>query len=377
VDLVRLQGSDVEPWLPPLALSLLVMVVVVWAAVSARVAAVRAADRVAEAQAEAMRWVSARLGELDRGLVEAQGSAGEAVRRTLTEQLQTMSSGLNSQLSSSQQSLGDGLARATEVFGQLQGRLGAVAEMAARMERLAAEVDELGKILRVPKLRGLMGEHTLEAMLHQVLPDRFWTAQYRFPDGRVVDAVIRLGERLLPVDAKFPLEAYRRLAEADDEARPGARRELVRAVKARVDEIAQRYVRPGEGTVSFALMFIPAEGVYWEVVAASGEGAQGLLEYAVQHRVLPVSPATLYAYVSVVAAGLRGLEVEERAQEIVSGMTAAEHELARFREEFAVVGRHLHNASQRFGEAEGRLDRLERRLEGVTRMGEVGQDSEG
>lgn len=359
---------DVDPLLvvgiPALLLgSVLVAALVV--ARSVRVASERSAARVAESQAEALRWVTSRLTELDRQLVEAQSRAAETTQRTMSEQLQTMATTINAQLASSQQTLGEGLAGATDVFGRLQGRLGRVAEMATRMEQLAGDVKELGDILRVPKLRGLMGEQTLEAMLRQVLPDRFWTPQHRFSDGRTVDAVVHLGERLLPVDAKFPLESFRRMSEDGEEARRGARRDFVRAVKLRVDEIADRYIRPGEGTVDFALMFVPAEGVYSEVVSGGGDGVETLLDYALARRVLPVSPTTVFAYVSVVASGLRGFEVEARAQEIVNSLAAVDQELVRFKEEFAVLGKHLHNAAQRFTEAERRLDRLETRLERV------------
>jgi DNA recombination protein RmuC len=262
--------------------------------------------------------------------------------------------------------MGQGLAAATETFGALQGRLGEVSSLATRMARLAASVDELGTILKVPKLRGLMGEQTLELALRQVLPEKLWSTQYRFPDGRVVDAVVRIGERLLPVDAKFPLEAFRRMVEAESEAtRTDGRKELVKAVRGRIQEIAQRYIRPSEGTTDFALMFIPAEGVYGEIVGA-GE-ISGLLDEALGKRVVPVSPASIFAFLSVVAAGMRGLEVEKRSRELVGLIAATEQEIARLREELAVLGRHLHNASQRHQEVENRIAKVAERISQVGR----------
>jgi DNA recombination protein RmuC len=307
-----------------------------------------AADRRAAEQAEALRWVSEQMTDtVDRfhaRLAEFGGS-------------------LDGRLDSSQRALGAGLAEATQVYGELQDRIGRVTEIATRMDKLAAGVEDLGRILTVPKLRGLMGEQTLEAMLRQVLPPHLWSLQHRFTDGRTVDAVVRLGEALLPVDAKFPLESYRRLAEAGETLeRAAAGRDFDRAVKAQVDEIASRYIRPDEGTVDFALMFIPAEGVYAEMLSGTA-GTGQLLDMALSKRVLPVSPATIFAFLSVVASGLRGLDIQENTRELLRELSGAEQELHRAREDAAVLGRHLTNAAQKNGDLQRRLDSLGARLE--------------
>ncbi len=380
--------ATVAPLLAVVAV-LVAVAAVVAALVTARAtrrAAERATAEAARTQAETLRWTSeqltravdrfhSQLGEFGRRLGEGQAETGAAVQRSLAEQVRALSDSVNRQLAASQKTLTDGFTGATETFGRLQSRLGQVSEMASRMEQLAGNVRELGDILRVPKLRGLLGEQALEAMLRQVLPKRFWDVQHRFSDGRIVDAVVRLGEALVPVDAKFPLEAYRRLATAgDDDARRAARRDFTRAVKVRVDEIAERYIRPGEGTVGFALMYVPAEGVYAEIVAATEEPTDELLEYALGRRVLPVSPATLFAYLSVVASGLHGFEVEARAREIIRALAATDHELGRLRDEVEILGKHLHNASIRFGEVEKRLDTVEARLHDASRVSEPPAD---
>jgi len=376
---------DPAAWLPALAVAALLLAVVALVAVvvsgrSTRAAAERSVARMAEDQAETLRWVSGQLTqsldrfhsqmtELGSRVTEAQSSSSEAVQRRVAEQLQALGVTVSSQLEKSQKSLGENLVGATDVFGKLHRRLGEVAEIATRLEQVTGSVDELGKILRVPKLRGLMGEQTLETMLRQVLPNRFWSTQHRFEDGRTVDAVVRVGESLIPIDAKFPLESYSRMAAAeDDETRRAARREFERSVKTRIDEIAGRYIRPGEGTVDFALMFIPAEGVFGEVLGGGDDpAAANLLDYALDHKVLPVSPATIFAYLSVVASGLRGFEVESQAREIVRGLAAAEQELGQLREEFAVLGKHLFNATQKYGEVERRLDKVEDKLDRASR----------
>ena len=379
---------EIAGWLPLLGLAGLLVAVVALVAVvllgrSARAAAERRAAAMTTEQAETLRWVSGQLtqsldrfhtqlGEFGQRLADSQSSSSEAVRRGVAEQLQALGTTVSTQLERSHKTLGENLAGATDVFGKLHQRLGEVAEIAVRVEHMAGSVDELGKILRVPKLRGLMGEQTLETMLRQVLPDRFWTVQHRFGDGRTVDAVVRLGDRLIPIDAKFPLESYQRMAAADgDDARRSARREFERSVKARVDEIASRYIRPGEGTVEFGLMFVPAEGVFGEVVGGGDDpAAENLLGYALERRVMPVSPATIFAYLSVIASGLRGFAVERRAGEIVQGLAAAEQELGRLREELAVLGKHMFNATQRFSEVERTLSRVEEKLQRAAHAGE-------
>ncbi len=335
-------------WLPAVlgfvaALALAAVSVALWQAVALRREMAAAREREDRARQELREVLERRLDEVDRRT----GDSQRAVRESLEG--------------------------ATRVFGEVRGQLGQVSEMAGRVETLGRSIQELEGILKVPKLRGILGERALESLLAQVLPRPAWEVQHRFSDGRAVDAVVRVGDRLVPIDAKFPLEAFRRhLEAADDEARKAAARELQKSLRLRIEEIATRYIRPAEGTLDFALMFIPSEAVYAEMVAGEGPLAD-LLEHALSRRVLPVSPSTLYAYLSTVATGLRGLEVEANARRILDGLGELDRTLARFEEEFAVVGRHLGNASSKYEDAARRLDRVRLALE---RVGS-GQDPEG
>ncbi len=293
----------------------------------------------------------------------------EMVRRTLAVQLEGLVSQVNTQLTTTQQGMGQQFVDATRVFGELRSQLGQVAEMAARMEALGREIDELQGILKAPKLRGQLGEAQLEEFLRQVLPPAFWETQYRFADGQTVDAVIRLRDHLVPVDAKFPLESFQRLLAAEDEtSRKAARREFERSVRGRIDEIAEKYIRPGEGTFEFALMFIPAENVYYEVIVRGQEpgDAASLLGYAASRRVVPVSPNSFYAYLSTIVTGLKGMQVEARAREILDQLGHLQRDFARFAEAFRVVGKHLGSARGKFEEAERLSARFSDRLAGVT-----------
>jgi DNA recombination protein RmuC len=292
----------------------------------------------------------------------------EEARRTMASQLQGLVETVNMQLAQSQRNLGERFEGTTKVFGELKGQLGQVAEMATRMELLGREIQELQGILKAPKLRGNMGEAQLEEFLRQVLPPTFWQTQYSFADGQTVDAVIRLRDHLVPVDAKFPLESFQRWAAADDDSgRKARRREFEKAVKGRIDEIA-KYIRPGEGTFEFALMYVPAEAIYYEMIVREdnlGEGGS-LLAHALGKRVVPVSPNSFFAYLSTIATGLKGMQVESRAREILAELGRLQTEFGRFAEAFRLVGTHIGNAQRKYEEADKLAGRVGDRLEAVT-----------
>ena len=335
-----------------------------------------AAARVAAGLTDVIDRVHAALGDLGQHLRGEQAATGEALqtrleetRQALAQQLQGLLGTVGAQLASSQQTFGQQFEGATKVFGEVRGQLGQVAEMAGRMEALGREINELQGILKAPKLRGNLGEAQLEEFLRQVLPPTFWETQFRFADGQVVDAVIRLRDHLVPVDAKFPLESFQRLLAAEtDDAKKQRRREFERSVKGRIDEIADKYIRPGEGTYEFALMFIPAENVYYEVIVRDDAlGAEGsLLSYAMARRVVPVSPNSFYAYLQTIATGLKGMQVEARAREILAELGRLQVEFAKFATLFKLVGDHLGNARKKWEEAEKIAGKVGDRLQGIT-----------
>lgn len=262
--------------------------------------------------------------------------------------------------------LAEGTADQVRSLADVRERLAQLNEATRRLEALGEAVTDVRRLLRVPQLRGTLGEIWLEELLRQVLPAQCYEIQYGFRSGERVDAVIRLRDRLVPVDAKFPLEACQRMLELEGEAAERERRSFRRSLRARIDEIADKYIRPDEGTYEFALMYVPAETVYYEAVVrdASADG-DSVSAYAHQRRVIPVSPHTFYAYLSALVHGLRGLEVEERAQEILDALGGLDQETGRLREAVELVGRHLQNAVKQQHEAERRLDGVRGRLEGM------------
>jgi DNA recombination protein RmuC len=304
----------------------------------------------------------------------AQALAGQA--QAVGQQLAALTGQLNDRLREggelaqrSQATLGERLDRAAQVVGEVQRGLGELREATARVYDVGRDVATLHDILRAPKLRGGLGELLLGDLLAQVLPSAHYTLQHGFRSGERVDAIVRLGNGLVPIDAKFPLEDFRRLLQATDEEERGrARRAFVARVRKHVDDIAGKYIVPDEGTFDFALMYIPAENVYYETIVRDDElgGDRGIAAYALERKVIPVSPNCFYAYLQAIALGLRGLRIEEHAEEVLGRLGRLTGELGRFRDEFRLLGKHLGHASQAHTQAERRLDRLAGTLEAIT-----------
>jgi DNA recombination protein RmuC len=260
------------------------------------------------------------------------------------------------------------LENASRTTSQIHERLGKVDEATAQMLERAKELSRLEQALRPPKARGGFGELLLANLLRDRLPSSAYQLQYGFSSGERVDAVIRV-DRLVPVDAKFPLDNFQRVLETDDDSqRTLHEKAFARDVKGHVDAIAQKYIRPAENTYDFALMYLPAEAVYYELVC----GRTGALySYALEQRVFPVSPTTFNAYLQVIALGLKGLQIEQHAHEVMAYCAQLQKDFGRFKDDFDLVGTHLGRAQSKFAEAEKRLDRFEGKLERASEQEEL------
>ena len=255
------------------------------------------------------------------------------------------------------------LESASKTTAAIHERLGKVDEATAQVLEQAKAFGRLEQALRPPKARGGFGELLLENLLRDRLPRDSYELQYGFTTGERVDAVLRV-ERLVPIDAKFPLDNFERMAAAEgDGERELFEKAFGRDLKGHVDAIASKYIRPDEGTYDFALMYLPAESVYYELVCGK---TGSLLQYAHEKRVFPVSPTTFTAQLQVIALGLKGLQIEEHAHEVMAYVAQLGNDFDRFRADFDVVGKHLGNAQSKYAEAEKRLDRFETKLERAT-----------
>ncbi len=264
--------------------------------------------------------------------------------------------------------VGTELHNVTQVVGDVKGKLGQLGEATQRVVEVGKEIQGLEQILKSPKLRGGLGETLLENLLAQVLP-RHYELQHGFKSGEKVDAAIQIGGRIVPVDAKFPLENFRRmLAEPEEDRRRAFRKAFGRDVKNRVEEIAKKYILPDEGTFDFALMYVPAENVYYEMVVKDEDAEEESIgAYALSRRVVPVSPNSLYAYLQVIILGLRGLRIEAHAREIQDDLTRLGGDLDKVKDHFGKLGGHLVNAQKQFADAERDLSRFEAKLEAIER----------
>jgi DNA recombination protein RmuC len=326
---------------------------------------------------EARAGQEAALASVRQELVQFGGQVGQQlgqVQTAVTTQLQQVTGEVNRRLQDgvallrdTQTAMGQRLDQAAVAVTQVHGQLGTLTEATRRMAEIGKDIAGLEQILRAPKVRGGLGEILLERLLAEILPSAAYRLQHGFRGGDKVDAVIALADRLVPVDSKFPLENFRRLVEEpQEERRRQARRAFARDVRNRVDEIAKKYILPDEGTFDFALMYIPAENVYYEVIVRDEEeGEDALLAYALSRRVIPVSPNCFYAYLQVILFGLKGLRIEQNAREILSALGRLQGDLGRFREHFDTLGKHVTNARNKYDEAQTALARFETKLEAV------------
>ena len=307
-----------------------------------------------------------------------------ALRLALAGELKGVSAEVTRQLSdgmrlfqSAQTTMGDRLDRAAQVVGEVQGSLGKLGEATQRVADVGRELQGLEQVLRSPKIRGGLGETLLEQVLAQMLPREHWSLQYGFRSGERVDAVVLVGGRMVPVDAKFPLENFRRmLEEPEDDKRRPLRKAFGRDVKQRVDEIAKKYILPDEGTFDFALMYVPAENVYYEIIVSPDEGdEEPISSYALARRVIPVSPNSFYAYLQVIVLGLRGLRIEANARDIQDDLARLTVDLGRMQEHMSKLGAHLGNAQKQYTDAERALARFEAKLGAIGRAAE-GRDAQ-
>ncbi len=287
----------------------------------------------------------------------------DTLTRDLTINLQDVRKEVQQSLLSSNRSLNERLDNAARLVAGVENKLGKLEESNKRIFEVGKDIASLQEILRAPKLRGNIGELFLGDLLTQMLPKDRYSLQYAFKTGEKVDAAIFLhDDKIVPVDAKFPLENFRRMVEsASEDDRKAAKKEFSRDLKKHVDAIAAKYIVPDEGTFPFALMYIPAENVYYEVIIKDTDTIE-LAAYCMEKRVIPVSPNNFYIYLQTILMGLKGMQVEKNVRQVLSSIAQLQTDFGLFREEFLTLGKHLGNARNKFDDAEKRLNGLENKL---------------
>jgi DNA recombination protein RmuC len=290
----------------------------------------------------------AQIGQLSQSFVQQLGQ--------VTHQVQNGMASAGTLASEAQRAVSEQLQSATSMMGQLQLQLGEV-QQSGRDLSLAARTIE--SVLGGAKSRGTLGEVTLDRLLSDTLPPAAFVMQYRFSTGEIVDAVVRFRDKLLPIDSKFPLDDYRRMVDEGEEAR----RAFSQAVRSHADSVAKKYILPGEDTLEIALMFVPSEGVYYELLRSADPNGVPLDEYCRRKGVIAVSPSTLYAHLSVILMGLRGMQIEENARRLLSSLAGLKKQWETFADVYEKLGTHLRNAQQSYAEADRRLERARTELD--------------
>ncbi len=289
-------------------------------------------------------------------------TALEAVRSDVGSRLDANASAM----AQASKTVGDRVASVQATFAGLKEQMGGMTEQARNLSELSKSVTDLQSILSSPKLRGGLGEAELESLLGEVFSRHQFETQYSFKSGERADAVLKFPQGKVVIDSKFPLENFRRMGRAGSDAdKKTARRDFLKDVRKHIDSIAGKYILPEEGTLPFALAYIPAENVYYEAIIRDEEG-NDLYRYCIERRVLPVSPNSLYAYLQTIVIGLNGMRISERAESILKELESLRVEVAKFTDEYATVGKHLRNATTKYDESARLLNKVETRVQGLS-----------
>ena len=245
----------------------------------------------------------------------------------------TLSSEIVEWLKTSNLSVDQKLTKNLEIFASVQKTIGEFSEIGRSMK-------ELQEYLTSPKLRGNIGEHVLKELLAQNFPKSSYKLQYRFKTGSIVDAVLITSQGLIPIDSKFPVDTFKKIARAVNKTEVAAiKKDFERDVKKHVDDIARKYILAEEKTVDYALMYIPSESVYYELI-----NSETVFDYAGQNRVLPVSPMSFYAYIKAILISFEGEKIETKAKEILKILQAIKKDYQKTDEALSVLNKHVTNA---------------------------------
>jgi len=273
---------------------------------------------------------------------------------------------LEKNMQAGQKDIGQYVRTSQETLNKLHKQLGELQGSSQQMINLGSDVRKLQDILKSPKLRGQLGEKSLENLLGDILPAGSFKLQHTFKNGKIVDAIAQLPDFQVPIDAKFPLPAFEQMAAAEtDEEKAKLRRQFQKDVTKHIDKIADNYINPSEGTLDFALMYIPAENIYYETVISLAADKTDILEHALDKKVIPVSPNLLYAYLMTIVMGLHGLKIEKQAANIRQNLKDLTSGFGDFSSTWNVLGKHLKNAYSQYDEGQRKLDKFTMELKNI------------
>lgn len=256
----------------------------------------------------------------------------------------------------------ESLHRTNKSFVELTDKVSALGEATKNMQIIGRDIAGLHSLLSAPKIRGNLGEHLLIDILKEHFPENLIESQKRLRGGSIVDAVINIKKDLMvPIDSKFPLENYKKIMEVgnDEESAKTHTKAFVRDVKKHISDISQKYISPEDGTMDFAIMYVPAESIYFEITKHMDSG---LLKYALSNKVIICSPTNLFAYLQTILMGLKGLEVETRAKEILKFVSTLHQDVKNLRKDMATLAAHISSSSKKIHMIDGDFAKIEEKV---------------
>lgn len=288
----------------------------------------------------------------------------------LQQQMNHISQVLDSKLSESTKAIQSQFGQSTKIIQDVTEKLTRLDETNKQVISFADQLQSLQDILKNPKQRGVLGEYYLETVLKNVLPPGSYQMQYPFKDGTIVDAVVFVNKRIIPIDSKFSLENYNRILETNNpEEKRKYEKAFVNDLKNRIDETS-KYVKPEENTMDFAFMFIPSEAVYYDLlinkVGAVTDDTNNLIYYAGRKKVIVISPTSFLAYLQTVLQGLRNQKISEQAKEIINHVERLGRHLATYSEYMKKIGNHLGTTVNTYKKAHKEFAKIDKDVVRIT-----------
>jgi DNA recombination protein RmuC len=301
-----------------------------------------------ESEKVLMEWLKEMKGSVDK--------SGETMERQLQEQRKSMSE--------QTKLIWERLDNAAKVIGGVQKQLGGI-------EEFGKDMKDLSNVLKSPKLRGGLGEQFLYEILDAFLPKDLYRAQYKFRDGSICDAVVFTDKGIIPIDSKFPMENFKAMlsCESDDD-RTKKKKEFVKDVKKRIDEISSKYILPEEKTTEQAVMYIPSESVYYELIVNTPE----IEEYSKKKSIVMTSPNTLTYFLKVILVGFRQHELQKHAGEILNALSGIQVEAGKFEEDLGVLDGHINRTTKSMDNVKTKFQKLFGKISAVQALGDGRQE---
>lgn len=277
----------------------------------------------------------------------------------LKQDLEAMKKKFEDGLSSTQKEIQQSFEKTSESYAKMQRELGTLQEIGSQMKGIQ-------EFLQSPKLRGNLGEQVLKDLLEQIVPQNHFNLQYKFQGGDVVDAILKTNQGIVAIDSKFPMENFRKMMQAGEGEKEIFERDFKRDIKKHINDISRKYILPDEGTVDFAIMYVPSEAVYYEIVAHQPE----ILEYGYQKKVYLTSPNTFYYFLKIVMVGLEGAKIEEASKKILATLKSIQQESIKFGDELRVLSSHIQNAKTAADRVNVKYEKLSGKIESAGELEE-------